>query len=393
MAIVSTDPSLLITVPDGVHLGLEPTTYFHQDALGSSDLIRLHSLKHGWWWQSKHNPDRVEKESVAGNYGTALHTIILESVRAYESEFRVQPERPADALSTIPEMKGLLEKRGFALKGTSAWKAADWADAMEANAPDVPCWPNILAVFEESCVIRDRAGNLIGKRPTVTAVEDRMLRLMRSIAMNSDVGDILEDRNHPPLAEVSVLRTGRDGIRRRWRFDRLFPAFTMDLKSLGNWSGRPLKFAIGDHVARYGYDIQRADYDDGRAALNEFVRDGFQVYGGTPEQRDWLRQLVDMTADASWDWVWLFYQKPDPAGRAPVLFPLYDDTESDLVQYGRAKAARALQFYKDCLGKFGLETPWSHVEPTHYAAEGRQPNVSFPHWIATSDPDDAAAYT
>lgn len=370
-------------VPDGVYLGLEERLYFGQDAIGSSDLIRLYKHRHGWWWQSRWNPDHVDRPGPERNYGSATHVIVLESVAAYERRFAVQPTCPPGALKTIGDVKAALEGAGLSTRGTSGWVAAEWFRAADINLPDLPCWPNMLEEFD-----RDRA-----ERPFVSAVEDRMLRIMHAAAVdNPAISTLLQDTEEfPALAEVSILKTLPDGTRRRWRLDRLFPQFTMDLKTLGNWSGRPLRFAVGDHIGRNGYEIQRADYDDGRRALNAFVRDGFQVYGGTLEQRDWLRRLVDMSP--SWDWVWLFYQKPEPTGRAPVIFPVYDDSDSDLARWGAARAAKALTFYREMMASFGPMRPWTSVEPLHYTVEQtKKPFITLPHWIGEDDPADPAAY-
>jgi hypothetical protein len=371
-------------IPDGVYIGLPERIYFGQDALGSSDLIRLWKYRHGWWWASRHNPDFVDRDSRERILGSAVHAIILEGVDAYESRFCVLPDRPPGAIDTIDEIKAALAERRFSLRGTSGWSKDDWLTAAAANLPEVPCWSNMIADAYADA----------GGRPMLTAIENRMLRIMYGAALaNPRIRVLMEqDGEFPPLAEISVLKTDPTGVRRRWRFDRLFPQFTVDLKTLGNWDGRPLKFSVGDHIARNGYDIQRADYDVGRGALYDLVRDGFQVYGGTLEQRDWLRRMVEM--GGKWDWVWLFFQKPDSVhGRAPVLFPVYDDNESDLKRYGRAKVAKAAAFYREAVAEFGLDRPWTSIEELHHTAPDLPTSISIPHWIAEDEPpEDASAY-
>ena len=379
-------------VPDGVYFDLPEQLYFAQDALGSSDLVRLWKHKHGWWWSSRWNPDFAEKPAGRERiYGRGCHAIVLEGVPTYERKFAVMPEKPAVGLYTIGDVKARLSAEGFSLAGTSSWSAGDWFAAARDNLPLVPCWPNMMADFEaEELAIAGPGGEL---RQALTPVEDRMLRVMHRAAMEDPgIAKLFgTESGFPPLAEVSVLRTDATGIRRRWRFDRLFPQFTLDLKTLGNWEGRPLKFAVGDHIGRGGYDIQRADYDVGRGALYDFVRDGFQVDGGTVEQRHFLKLMVE--AGGNWDWVWMFYQKPELSGRAPVIFPVYDDNDSDLKKYGRAKATNAVAFYRQAVEKFGLLEPWTHVEELHYTSPAAYPNISFPHWIEEDEPpEDPAAY-
>lgn len=370
-------------VPDGVYFDLPDELYFEQEALGSSDLIRLWKHKHGWWWQSRYNPDRVERVFKERAFGHGAHAIICEGLGAYEQRFAIQPTCPPGALLTAKDCQEALRRANFALRGTSGWVKEDWYAAVDSNLPNVPCWPNMLADFD---VER-------GTRPVLSAVQDRMLRIMHRAAMaDPGIAHLFgEGSGFPPLAEVAVLKTDPTGVRRRWKFDRLFPAFTLDLKTLGNWEGRPLQFAVGDHIGRGGYDIQRADYDVGRGALYDFVRDGFQVYGGSVEQRHFLKKMVE--GGGAWDWVWLFYQKPEPTGRAPVIFPVYDDNESELKAFGRAKAVKALSFYREAMAKFGAAEPWTHVEPLHYTAEGMSPRITLPHWVSEDEPpEDAAAY-
>ncbi len=237
----------------------------------------------------------------------------------------------------------------------------------------------------------------LGARKRVTAVEDAMLRLMRDAMMESpDIAKLFNDpERRPPLAEVSVFATLPSGIRRRWRFDRLFPAFTMDLKSLaGAASRRSLPWAVGERIASECYDIQRADYDVGRQVMNYFIEDGFQVYGGDLDSRSWLRCFPEFT---SWDWVWLFYQKPDPAGYAPVVFPVMDfqvdptsepgeTRPSPILRAGRHKLAQAASFYTSAVDRFGLDRPWTHVEDLHYTDEGFEPHIFVPHWIEDGVP-------
>jgi hypothetical protein len=383
-------PSFL---PDGVYIGLGEDEYFAQDALGSSDLIRLHFRREGWGWSSKNNPDFKSPTNTARNYGQALHAILLEGVDAYEERFAVIPEKPEKVVETIKDMRFVLEKEGFSLRGTSGWIAADWAIAMRHCLPDVPCWPAILDDFATRC----------GEMRKVTAVEDRMLRFMHEVAMSPDRRDNTEIRelfqshaDRPPLAEVSILKTLPNGIRRRYRLDRMFPAFDLDAKSLGNWTGRPLEYEVGEVVARNGWDIQRADHLEGRQLAYEFIRDGFQVYGGTLEQRQWIGAFPDEFP--TWDYVWLVYQKPDPKGHAPVIFPVMDITltaagaPSEILVHGLSKKRSALALYERCVAEFGLDRPWARVDPLHYTDEAFEPRIILPHYLAHQRPTDEAAY-
>lgn len=396
-------------IPDGVHLGLKPEKYFAEDALGSSDLIRLAKSGAGWWWSSRHNPDYTDKRSRELNVGSALHALLLEGEGAYSDRFISAPDKRdySEVVDTIPEMQNRLAKSGLKVKGpgarTTGWSKGDWARAMSVNLPDHPCWPNIMETFEKS----------VGNRTVISAVDDRMVQFMVEVATDPSRADNVEIRHlfaeggsRPALAEVSVFATV-DGVRRRYRFDRMFPRFTMDLKSLGAWTGRPLMFAAGEQLARSGWDVQRADHQEGRDLAYGFITEG-RIYGGTDEQRSWLTTFPK--SYPRFDYVWLVYQKPDPKGRAPVIFPIMDITQqidvpdaglpywqqqggrSDILVYGARKKQAALQLYQQMVGEFGLDRPWARIDPLHYIQEPFEPRLVIPHWIESEKPTEADAY-
>lgn len=388
-------------LPDGVYLGLPAADYFAQGRMGSSDWIRIQKTGAGWWWGSHHNPDRVEKTSKAMMYGSALHAIMLEGVPAYEAMFAVEPD-PRDYIglvTSIPEIKAALEGAGFSLAGTSKWAKPDWCAEVAAKLPDVPCWANLYEDFEAR----------IGRRSVITAVEDRTLRFMHRVATDPTRPDnaavrklLIDSEDHPALAEVTVLATV-DGIRRRWRMDRMYPGITMDLKSVGQWRGRPLAYEVGQVLAQNCWDLQMSDYFIGRTEAYRLIREG-KLFGGTLEQRHYIEQIVE--ENPTWDWVWLTYGKPETTGSAPVLLPLWADSwapadpykpddpprPTDLRQYGLNKLNRAIAFYRRMVAEFGLDRPWAHVEDLHFVDADRQPQVHMPHWVQDDEPTSPDAY-
>jgi hypothetical protein len=383
-------------LPDGIYLDLSAPDYFAQETRGSSDWVKLRRQRWGWWWSSPYNPDRKDVQTAEQLYGSALHAILLESVGAYEARFAVTPDPLAygrELCRTIDDMKRALVQAGFG-KWPDGWLKADFERACRVNIPRVPVWGNIL---------NDFVGRLGPGVQAVSAAEDRQLRFMREVAVGDWPGNeairklLLAAPDRPPMAEVSVLCTV-DGIRRRWRFDRMFPAFDLDLKSLGNWTGRPLPYAVGDQLARLGWHIQRADYWEGRRLAYAMIKAyGMAcVCGGTLEQRRWLVSWPD--AFPVWDWVWLAYQKPAESGRAPVIFPIWDDSfagperPSALRAIGRHQLNDAIAFYREAVATFGLERPWAHVEEIHYADPGISPCITLPHWIGEDTPTEEGAY-
>jgi hypothetical protein len=369
-------PLALEQLPDGVYLGLKEDIYFAQDRLGSSDLIKLYKFKEGWYWQSRHNPDRGG-QTDAQNYGSALHAIMLEGMAAYEGRFRVEPDpkdyKPKKLLTTNKAIKAQLEEEGVDTRKTSSFLTDDWLDAAAVHLPDWTCWEAVKRDFAKACLKPD------GKTtyPTVSAVEDRMLRFMREVAMDDpDIQGILGfDQETPVLAEVSVFWTDRHGLKRRARFDKPCPQFTADLKSVGNWQGRELKHALGDRVVFECYDLQMADQHVARQHMNAWLAESdAKLSGGTDEERAWLQAIARRSK--RWHWWWLFYQKPEPTGRAPILFPLAARWGGAFHRSGFRKSVLAIDVYLRGVERFGLgeipnafggpAKPWSRVEAPHY---------------------------
>lgn len=363
-------------LPDGVYLRLSPERYFKQDRLGSTDLIKLGQRKEGWWWQSRHNPRLKKASTEAQNFGSATHAIILEGEHAYETRFAVKPDKPAGAIETIPDMKKALREAGLDFKGTSDWKLNDWAAAMAVHAPEAPCWPNIEADF------RRRKGD---DRAEISADEDWALRVMYETALeNPEIGPLIRiDGEVPVLAEVSVFWTDQFGVRRRARFDKPAPKFTMDLKTLGNFRGRSLAAGAGDVIQFEGYDIQLADQHVARRRAYEMVLESEEhLHGGSDEERDWFLAMAHrapwLPKGIQWEWKWLFYQKPEPSGLAPVIFPVHEDWKGPFHVSGHRKAYRAIQTYLECVERFGLDKPWTRSEPVHYTDQELQPHIFLP---------------
>jgi len=387
-------------LPDGIYLNLHQDIYFRQkDRLGSSDLMRLDKDREGWWWQSPHNPDRADNDSVYKNYGSALHCVLLEGMKVYRGRWMVRPD-PKDyphLLVTIPDIRNALKQEGVKLRGISEFTKEDWCAAAHQHIPHRHVWDTINNRFEARRVVDRLPTGEAVLRPALTAVEDRMLGVMYDAAMDDpEIRELLLGTEETPsLAEVSFFWTDElTGIKRRARFDKPVPSFTLDLKSIGNWEGRDLVQHVGDTIQRMRYDIQLGDQHDARRHMHRMIQLYGEkcIHGGTATERTWL--LAIATRDMPFSWVWLFYQKPEPRGVCPIIFPVREAWGGPYHRSGYRKARRALDLFTSYVDRFGLgptpdatgrpSRPWTRVEPLHHTAPvpGHEdlPIVTLPTW-------------
>lgn len=350
----------MIDLPDGVHLNLPDAEYFALDALGSTDLVKLFQKGAGWWWSSAHNPDYKRGSSRPMNFGSALHALLLEGGRQFEGRFAVEPDPREfpELLRSTDDIKDRLAEMG--LKAPSKLAKAELVEFLMQHDPRANVWDDIIARFKAQIADPDRP------RQAVSASENRALRIMADMVQaDPEVAPLFaHTEDSLPLAEVAIIYTTDDGIRRRAKIDLLTPQTTVDLKTIEVWDGRPLPIVVRDRIEKAGYDIQRADYDDARSEAYDFIASG-QVFGATADELAWLSQFP--THAPNWNWLWLFYQKPDSAaGNAPVLFPLEDQAESIYHRRGRDKKAVALATYQRCIAEFGLDRPWTQAARMHF---------------------------
>lgn len=394
-------PTFDAPLPDGVYVNLGEPAYFGQEALGSTDVVALAQKKFGWWWASAYNPRRKPRSTKDLLFGSALHCLLLEGRPAYKARYARLPEKRdfPGLINTREEMHDALAGDGFTVPAAGGKNSDWWRQAMRENMPHVPVWDTIVKDFGEEA----------GQRTLVPGDDADSVDLMVEMALDPHRQDNKELRKlwaeaegWPVLAEVSVF-WHEDGVRRRARLDRMFPKFDVDVKTLGNVSGRPLRYETGDLIPRRGHDIQRSDHFDARLAAYAMIQahGADAIHGGSPEQRKALIRMAEEEPD--FDYVWLYYQKPDPSlGRAPVIFPVMDVSWipqasgapiwSEILEEGHSKKARALATYREGVARFGLNTAWGSVEPLHYTDTALTPHVVLPPWFKDSESTTPDAY-
>lgn len=333
----------MITLQDGVYVGLDAEKYFSADRLGSTDLKTLHKQPADWFYSSRHNIDREDKDpSEEMEFGSALHILVLEGEEAYARSVVVKPSEYPD------EKTGEMKKWNGNAKFCRQW--------LEVN---------------------ERPGAVI-----LSESADRRVRHMAALILNHpELGRPMQKG----LSEVSVLWTHSTGVRLRARFDKLLPRFTLDLKSFGaNARGVDLTQQCLWLVKDRHMDIQRFLYFLARQAMGPLCAEG-AIFGATPAQADWLKKVA---AVEDWRWGWLFYRRRDDKnGHAPMLKPIYRSHFDTTFESGRQKVEVALANYRTFVDRFGFDVPWAVVEPgeeppDHMMPIGLNdcpPPVQFPH--------------
>lgn len=361
-------------LPDGIHLHLPEEQYFaDRSRLGGSDICKLVTRGEGFWWSSWMNPKKVEVETKGKTVGKALHAALGEGLAAYESRFAVLPERSdfPDLLVTVEDIRTALTDEGF--DPPAKWSKTTLIEFAKTRAPGLTIWDVVLERFEAQSEGRE----------AVTGVEDQQIRVMADMVhSHPELGQLLRPGpNNVVLSEVSIIYHDQHGIPRRARLDLMLPTVTIDWKTLENVGARPLKFAVGDQLAKYAYFAQMADYHMARRHAYRFIQEG-RIFGASPEEAAWLKRFP---AEApSWAWAFGFIQKPNAKdGQAPVFFPWEEEWGSELHRRGIRAQRQAIETYRRCMKEFGPDKPWTRVEPIHTSDEAERINrVFLPHWIS-----------
>lgn len=356
----------MLVLKPGVYIGLAEQFYFEVDALGSSDLSELKSNPADWWYGSRHNPDREQKDDAqARRLGRALHALMLEGVRAYERSVSVEPDprHYPDVLKTADEIRYLLIDN--MIRFPSKPSKQDLVDAAVKAGYGKKIWDHIIA---------DHLRKVAAGRVPLTAAQDRALRHMAKLADSEpSIGPAL--RNGIPEVTVFWRRPSMPEILFRARLDSLAPVATIDLKTLSNWKGRTIADMARRQIEEFEYDIQRRFYDEARAYARAFIDAGEvmvfdenlkygQFYGADVLSRRERKILKDVAKNDSWRWIWLFYQlRDDRNHKAPIIIPRSHEPSGEVWDEAGRKIDRAIENYQDYVKRFGFDTPWAHIEP------------------------------
>lgn len=376
---------------DGAYLNLPESVYFAQKGrLGSTDHARLFLYEEGWWWMSEHNPYFTDASTKAQVFGSALHCLLLEGPRAFRERYVVGPDPLAypDAIRGYEELLSAAKAADVkgARRGLTHKTLADLCE----DAIDRPIW----------FLIEEQAQRAARGRAVVPAADMVELETLRDACLASPrVSAVVHvDEQDVRLAEVSVLYSVQ-GIPCRFRFDLLTPSEAIDLKTLGGFTTeRTLDDAISRRLGSDALDVQAAMGFEARIMLYGFIVAG-ALHGGSEAQRAFLEQfparapMRDADGRMAWSWAWVFYQRPDGKGRAPVVAPMWMPYGGPEHYEGCAKIVQARGFYRAKLATTPLSEPWSRTGAAYaYDGAASSDRIEAPIWSkrATLSPEDAA---
>lgn len=346
---------------EGVHLHLPEERYFEARALGSSDLATLAKDPASWWYASDYNTARRArvKRSPYLAFGSALHARLLEGEAAFRSRFVVQPDEDSGLyVRTVPEIQKLLVEAGHP-RARSLYTHGELHLLAKKAGLAHRVWDLAWGSYEHA--------KKVGQRHITADEERRLEHMARLVEAHTDLGPGLRKG----LVEVSVFwrRPEDPDTLLRARFDLLQKDKVVDLKTMGNASGKDPDEATFDAIAEQDYDLQAEHYREAREKLAEFVR-ARQVYShGADGQGGKVlpaeRELLDAAAATTrWVWLWIFYQvRNDAVGseRAPVLVPWSIWPDDELFANARPVIETALANFRAYRARHGLAEGWSEV--------------------------------
>jgi hypothetical protein len=323
----------------GIYFGFPEDLYHQAFALSASGIKSMRISTLNYWVDSALNPAREQRDTSALREGKAYHKRIIEGKSAFDALFApaLDPADHPDALRTNEQLVAALDSFGIRVPKTTR------KDDLIAKLADVDPAAKIWALIER------RHQERYPGREFLSAEVVRRIEVAAAMI-----------ENHPQLSkaftggmgEVSVFWTDPEsGVPFKCRFDYLKPIAVVDLKSMANINGIPIKRAIALAVAAHSYHIQAALYLRGAEQARRLAREG-RVSGEV--DRGFVKGLVDMTAPFTF--LFVFQQKgPAPVARGRVM------REGSALDIGRIEIAEATQKFIRCWESFGAD-PWVDIE-------------------------------
>lgn len=345
------------TFQEGIFFGMAEEAYHAIPALSSTGIkhIRISPLE--FWAESRWlNPDfededEQKEDSFARALGKAFHARILEGLEVFQTRYVAEPVCPKDALRTDDDLKEWLVKRGLPTTGKRKQERID--RILEAD-PTARIWD----VIEES--YRDE------NKGKVFLAQKYLNKIELSAAMIE---------KHPELckafrggvAEVVICWICPDtGVPCKAKLDYLKSKAIVDLKTLANERGKPLKLAVAHEFSGRRYHVQAAFYQEAASHIARLIKADRVSGAHDPAFLQKLAAGHEKTFTA------VFQFK----GRAPVAIGRTFSAKSMTFQIAQAEIDVAKHTYAACMEMYGGE-PWVSPEPIEQFADEEFPSWSF----------------
>lgn len=341
----------------GIYFNLEESRYHMDPALGSSKVKAIAVDPYEFKFNEMYGED---KDTDALNFGSGLHSRLLEGKSAFHSRFCTEFDKSKhpNALVTVADLKGWLESYGQS--ELSSKKKDDLVKAVLDINPEVEILDVLKAKWDA-----ENEGKIALKPKRWAQVEVAARWVQRDPLLSA----VMEDGTFIAGApEVSVFYEDR-GVRLKARFDRLLRHAIVDVKSFAPRQPGPIDGPNGSALKAINnmrYDLQAADYIRAWKYAKELYAQGL-VFGDEPYDGF----LAECFARDEPKWIWIMVKSTG----APQ--PLVIDW---VAKFAKARAAEqvedAIDTYIRLRDEYGDDQEWPPMRPAMTADD-----VDLPSWF------------
>jgi hypothetical protein len=288
-----------LTIPLGIHFGLDEEQYHRDSALGSSD---LRALRRG---------AKLQIKTKATTVGSAMHTCVLEGRDKFRRLYMRRPDDTPEASSADKSAITRKANKDAAALGKIALHGDEY-DLIETCAQVIDDHP-------------DLSGALKGA-----------------------------------ATEVSVFWE-RDGIRLKCRMDALKPRGIGDLKSIANEYQDRLSIACKWAIKKRRYDIQAEHYMEGRDHVPKLFKAGLAFFHGkfAEDERLRLTKLLEQCSTVkSHAFQFIFV----PKDGTPTVWSCILSRQNPMLAMARAHIENALDIFREHCDAYLRNERWAIVE-------------------------------
>lgn len=309
--------------------------YFSAPGLSNSGMKDLAVSPLRYWFKNV-NPNRTPEEPTAEmEFGTALHTAILEPGKFNECyACKLNRADFQGLLDTMDDLRGWLSERGIS---TSAKRKRELVERVTGADPSA----NILELLEEQHAIAS-----VGK--ILFSVDDwaRLQAAAEALRNEPALMRILSDGQ----PEVAMFATDREtGVRLKGRLDWVTPQLTLDLKTFSQRKGKTIDRSIADAILYERYYVQAFFYS---------------LLRGWPK-------------DFSGEHVIAFVESEAPhETRLRVLRPKTLGNVNLYFETARIEVRRLIRLYAACWEEFG-EKPWRVARSIDPLGDDELPGLAY----------------